>query len=172
MLAYTALLAAEAGPKLSKTAIFVRGVIAVTLGIVVFVGSVWLVLGTDVGFRRGLFLVLACFAGFVAMLSLLWFRYPQQAPKPVGPVCLGGTVNPEFLANGGTPDEQAVEVERIEDGKPTMVSVPACTSGWQVAKYFYPAIFLVSSLVGLALCAMALRRIDRAEQLAEASAQT
>jgi hypothetical protein len=166
------LLASEAGPKLSKTAIFFRGVIAVILGLVVFVGSVWLVLGTDVGFRRGLFLVLGCFAGFVAILSLLWFRYPQQAPKPAGPVCLGGKVNPEFIANGGAPDQASVEVEREQDGKTTMVSIPACTEGVVATKYFYPAIFLVASLVGMLMCMAAVRRIDRSEELAEAASTT
>lgn len=161
------ILAAEAGPKLSKTAIFFRGVIAVIIGLVVFVGSVWLVVGTDIGARKGLFLVLASFAGFVVILSLLWFRYPQQAPKPEGPVCLGGRVNPEFIANGGAPDQAKVDVEVTQDGQIVQVSIPACTSGVIVTKYFYPALFMAGALVLFLVCLAIMRRIEISERLAE-----
>jgi hypothetical protein len=168
------ILASEVGPKLSKTAIFFRGVIAVILGLTVFIGSVWLVVGTDVGARKALFLVLATFAGFVVILSLLWFRYPQQAPKPEGPVCLGGSVNQEFIANGGAPDQSKVDVEVAKDGEVVQVSIPACTTGVVVTKFFYPAIFLVGSLVIMLISLGFVRRIERSEKLAEsmeASAQ-
>ncbi len=166
------LLAAEAGPKLSKTALFVRGVTAVIIGLAVFVGSVWLIVGTDVGFRKGLFLVLAIFSGFVVILSLLWFRYPQQAPKPDGPVCLGGAVNPEFLANGGAPDQNEVDVEMNQDGNVVKVSIPACSSGMVVTKFFYPAIFLVGSLALMGASLGIVRRMERAERLAKEAAST
>lgn len=166
------LLAAEVGPKLSKTAIFFRGVIAVILGLVVFVGSVWLVVGTDVGVRKALFLVLATFAGFVVILSLLWIRYPLQAPRPDGPVCLGGSVNPEFVANGGAPDQSAVDVEVHQDGRIVQVSIPACTAGVVVTKFFYPTIFLVGGLVVMGVSMGIMRRIERTERLsAEAEAE-
>ncbi|MER3395897.1 MAG: hypothetical protein C4318_00300 [Acidimicrobiia bacterium] len=161
------LLATEAGPKLSKTAIFFRGVIAVIIGLVVFVGSVWLVVGTNIGARKGLFVVLAAFAGFVVILSLLWFRYPQQAPKPEGPVCLGGRVNPDFLANGGAPDQAKVDVEVKQDGKVVQVSIPACTSGMVVTKYFYPTIFMTGALLVMLVSLGIIRRIEISEGLAE-----
>ncbi len=160
------ILAAEAGPKLSKTAIFFRGVLAVIIGLVVFVGSIWLVVGTDIGARKGLFFVLAIFAGFVVMLSLLWFRYPQQAPKPEGPVCLGGSVNPEFIANGGAPDQSEVDVEVQQDGKVVQVSIPACTGGIVVTKFFYPTIFMFGALIVMLVCLGIIRRIERSERLA------
>lgn len=161
------MIASEVAPKLSKTAIFFRGVIAVILGLVVFVGSVWLVVGTDIGARKALFVVLGVFAGFVVILSLLWFRYPQQAPKPEGPVCLGGSVNADFIANGGAPDQSKVDIEVQREGRVVQVSIPACTSGIVVTKFFYPTIFLVGALVIMLVSTSIVRRIERSEKLAE-----
>lgn len=161
------LIASEA-TGLSHTAIFVRGIAVVAVAVVVFVGSVWLILSTNVGARKAITLVLSVWFAFISMLSLLWFRYPQQAPKPSGPVCAGGKINPAFKENGGAEGENAVTVKKVVDGQEVEEKIYACDGGILFTKFFYPSIFLVAGLLLSTLCTFALRRIERSEREAEA----
>lgn len=161
------LIASAAASKLSPTALFLRGVIVVIVALVVFVGSVWLVVMTDIGAKKAIMLIMTVFFAFIAMLSLLWFRYPQQAPIPHGTVCLGGKVNPAFEENGGAAGEASVTVVRNVGGSEVEEKIEACESGIFFTKFFYPGIFLVSSIVLSLISAMGLNRIEKAEKLAD-----
>lgn len=160
------LLASEAS-HLSPTAIFMRGIAVVVVAVIVFVGSIWLVLSTDVGARKAIMVVLACWFAFISMLSLLWFRYPAQAPKPSGPVCLGGQINPAFSANGGAEGEQSVTVKKVVDGQTVDEKIFACDGGMLFTKFFYPTIFLIAGLLLSSLCVLGLSRIEKSERLAD-----
>jgi len=53
----------------------IRGVLVVAVGVVVLCGSVWLIVGTNTGFRNGLLIALAGLAGWCFMMGLLWWMY-------------------------------------------------------------------------------------------------
>lgn len=161
------LIASAAASKLSPTALFMRGVIVVIAAFVIFVGSVWMVVMTDIGAKKAIMLVLSVLFAFISMLSLLWFRYPQQAPIPHGTVCLGGKVNPAFEENGGAAGESSVTVKRNVGGSEFDEKISACESGIFFTKFFYPAIFLVASIALSLISAAGLNRIEKAEKLAD-----
>lgn len=49
-----------------------RGILVVSLGVVLFCGSIYLLLGTNVGARLGFLVAFAGFSGFMAIISLFW----------------------------------------------------------------------------------------------------
>jgi hypothetical protein len=53
-----------------------RGALAVFVGIVVLCGSVYLLLGTNLGARLGLLVALAGLAGWMVILTLIWWIVP------------------------------------------------------------------------------------------------
>ncbi len=59
----------------------IRGVLVVLTGIVVLFGSVWVVLGTDTGFRLGTLLSLAALFGFLTILAGYWWVVSPNAWK-------------------------------------------------------------------------------------------
>lgn len=59
----------------------IRGVLAVLTGVAVLCGSVYLLLGTNLGSRLGLLVALAGLSGFMVILTLIWWI----APPGIGP---------------------------------------------------------------------------------------
>lgn len=53
----------------------IRGVLVVATGVGVLIGSIYLILSTDVGFRQGLLVVLACLAGWCFTMGAVWWIY-------------------------------------------------------------------------------------------------
>lgn len=52
-----------------------RGILTVMIGVGVLMGSVYLILGTNVGARLGFLLALAGFAGWMALMGGIWWIY-------------------------------------------------------------------------------------------------
>jgi hypothetical protein len=53
----------------------IRGVLFVLIAVVVLMGSTYLILSTNVGFRQGLLLSLAAFFGWMACMGAIWATY-------------------------------------------------------------------------------------------------
>lgn len=63
-----------------------RGALAVFVGVVVLCGSVYLLLGTNLGARLGLLVSFAGLAGWMVILTLVWWMVPPGiGPKGPGP---------------------------------------------------------------------------------------
>jgi hypothetical protein len=54
-----------------------RGILAVAIAVVVFVGAPVLVLGTNVGFRKSSSIVLGALFGYLTIHGFLWMFYPR-----------------------------------------------------------------------------------------------
>ena len=63
----------------------IRGLLSVGVGVVVLMGSVWLLLGTNTGNRLGFFLAATGFFGWMAIMGSIWWIYGigmlGQAPE-------------------------------------------------------------------------------------------
>jgi hypothetical protein len=61
----------------------IRGFLAVAVGVVVLMGSVYLILGTNLGNRLGFLVALTAFFGWMVILGLFWWIKPS-ATGPAG----------------------------------------------------------------------------------------
>ena len=52
-----------------------RGILTVVIGTVVWMGSIYLILGTNVGARLGFMLTLTGLAGWIALMGFVWWIY-------------------------------------------------------------------------------------------------
>lgn len=52
-----------------------RGILTVVIGVVVFMGSIYLVLGTNMGARLGFMVTFAGLAGWMALMGGIWWMY-------------------------------------------------------------------------------------------------
>jgi hypothetical protein len=76
-----------------------RGALAVMVGVAVLCGSIYLLLGTNLGARLGLLVALAGLAGWMVIITLIWWI----APPGIGP-------------KGESPAWEAVEVYVTDSG--------------------------------------------------------
>ncbi len=53
----------------------IRGILAVAVGVIVLMGSVYMLLGTNTGNRLGFLLALTGFFGWMAIMGLMWWIY-------------------------------------------------------------------------------------------------
>lgn len=54
----------------------IRGILSVGVGVVVLIGSVYLLLGTNVGFKLGALISASALTGFLSILTLIWWIQP------------------------------------------------------------------------------------------------
>jgi len=54
---------------------FIRGIIVVLIGVAVLCGSVYVLLGTNLGARLGFVVAVAAFFGWIALMSAVWWVY-------------------------------------------------------------------------------------------------
>lgn len=72
----------------------IRGAIVVLIGVVTLMGSVYLILGTNVGARLGLLLALAGLFGWMATMGAIWWTYGiglkgrEATWKPAAPISI------------------------------------------------------------------------------------
>jgi len=72
----------------------IRGAIVVMIGVVVLMGSVYLILGSNVGARLGLLIALAGLAGWMATMGAIWWTYGiglkgrEATWKPAAPISI------------------------------------------------------------------------------------
>ncbi len=82
----------------------IRGILIAVIGVVTFMGSVYLVLGTNLGARLGFLVSLACLAGWMFIMGIIWWVYGigfqgrTASWKPAHPVTI---VNDGDLVNAG-----------------------------------------------------------------------
>lgn len=64
------------------TELLLRGIMAVTIGVLILYGSIWVLLSMVLGWRLGYWVMGACFFGIMILLSAIWFG---TALGPKGP---------------------------------------------------------------------------------------
>jgi hypothetical protein len=72
----------------------IRGIVVVLIGIVVLIGSVYLILATNLGARLGFMVALAGLAGWLALMGFVWMIYGigLKGPEPSWQAVPGRTV--------------------------------------------------------------------------------
>ena len=90
----------------------IRGVLVVLVGVVVLCGSVYLLLGTNLGSRLGLLVALTGLFGWMVILTFIWWL----TPPAIGPRGNGPSWRPvEIYVNGGTEQARTEELSRLVD---------------------------------------------------------
>ncbi len=102
----------------------IRGILIVVIGIVTFMGSVYLVLGTNLGARLGFMVTLAGLMGWMFIMGIIWWVYGigfkgrEASWKPAHPVTIvndGDLVDAGILPDPALP--QAADGGRINGWK-------------------------------------------------------
>ncbi|MEM8621497.1 MAG: hypothetical protein AAGF73_17450 [Actinomycetota bacterium] len=83
----------------------IRGILTVIIGFVVLCGSVYLLLGTNIGARLGFLVALTALAGWMALMGSVWWIYGigLRGPDPSWAPVAGATVlqDSQALVSGG-----------------------------------------------------------------------
>jgi hypothetical protein len=100
-----------------------RGVLTVIIGVVVFIGSIYLLLMTNLGARLGFLVTLAGLAGWMALMAAAWLIYGigLVGPSPTWEAVPGRTVlqDPDALVRAGVLESRA---EIGDDAEPREVA--------------------------------------------------
>lgn len=93
----------------------IRGILTVLVGVVVLMGSAYLLLGTNVGNRLGFLLALTGFFGWMVIMGLFWWIQPS-ATGPAGsvPTWKVVEVNHGDLTQSNLPLTHELDVEAAE----------------------------------------------------------
>jgi hypothetical protein len=70
----------------------ILGVLVVIAAVVLFIGSVYLLLGTNLGARLGFLITFTCLMGFMMVLSVLWLTTASPLESPKGRVAAWSVV--------------------------------------------------------------------------------
>lgn len=83
----------------------VRGLLVVLLGAAILMGSVWLIISTNTGFRLGSLIAISAIFGWAAMMALLWALYGigLQGARPTWEVQAIHIGNPSVTDNEANP---------------------------------------------------------------------
>jgi len=88
----------------------VRGILVVLVGVVVLCGSVYLILGTNLGSRLGLLVALTGLFGWLVILTSIWWLLPPA----IGPRGNPASSKPvEIYVNGGSESARTSELDRL-----------------------------------------------------------
>jgi hypothetical protein len=114
-----------------------RGLLTVIIGTVALCGSVYLLLGTNLGIRLGFLVAMAGLFGWMLMMGVIWMTYGiglignQPSWKPADPFTI---VRDGSLLNQSEVIEESVQV--ADDASPTEVAAAAAialeSEGWEV----------------------------------------
>jgi len=72
----------------------IRGIVVVLISVVVLIGGSYLLVGSNVGARLGVLIILAGFFGWMAIMGAVWWTYgiglkgPEPSWKPAEPVTI------------------------------------------------------------------------------------
>lgn len=72
----------------------IRGIVVVLISVVVLIGGSYLIVGTNVGARLGLLIILSAFFGWMTVMAAVWWTYgiglkgPEPTWKPAEPVTI------------------------------------------------------------------------------------
>ena len=115
----------------------IRGILTVVVGVVVLMGSVYLLLSTNVAGRLGFLLSLAAVFGWLAMLGLTWWLYPPGN----GPIGRVPSWHIEEINHGDLGQAQLSEANNLDtSGLPSPEELRDHTSAEVVANVL-PAFF-------------------------------
>ena len=124
----TALLAINWEPEL-------RGVLTVIIGTAVWMGSVYLIVGTNVGARLGLLVSLAGLMGWMALMGAVWWIYGigLKGDAPAWVQVEGRTViqDVRLLHEAGVLDDQLPVDATDPDAASNAVATALESQGWQ-----------------------------------------
>lgn len=113
-----------------------RGILIVIIAVVVFCGSIFLILATNMGVRLGFLVALAGLFGWLFLMGAIWWSYgkgllgkdPSWKPVPAEGILQttqavkdAGLLPPDFLAGDGASPQQAADA----------VGRQFVTEGWQ-----------------------------------------
>ena len=98
----------------------VRGLLTVLLGSAILMGSVWLIISTNTGFRLGSLIAISAIFGWTAMMALLWALYGigLQGARPTW------EVQAIHIGNPSVSDNEANPPPGILDDLPNPVACP------------------------------------------------
>ena len=89
----------------------VRGLLTVLLGAAILMGSVWLIISTNAGFRLGSLIAISAIFGWTAMMALLWALYGigLQGARPTWEVQAIHIGNPSVSDNEANPPPEILD---------------------------------------------------------------
>jgi hypothetical protein len=128
----------------------VRGFLAVGVGVVVLLGSVYLILGTNLGSRLGFLIAISAIFGWCTIMGLTWWMYGTigmlgEAPKweVVGVVYPGiedaGLEEARSLDTSALPDPEELSRLEGEELEQTADEVEPTLGGWKILTESNPA---------------------------------
>ena len=86
----------------------ILGVLVVISAIVLFIGSIYLLLGTNLGARLGFLVTFTCLMGFLLILSILWLTTASPLESPKGRVSSWSVIE-------NVPDITKAKTEAVRD---------------------------------------------------------
>ena len=86
----------------------ILGVLVVISAIVLFIGSIYLLLGTNLGARLGFLVTFTCLMGFLLILSVLWLTTASPLESPKGRVSSWSVIE-------NVPDITKAKTEAVRD---------------------------------------------------------
>lgn len=113
----------------------IRGVVVIAIALVVFVGGPYLVIGTNVGARLGVLIVIAGFFGWMLIMGAIWWTYgiglkgPDPSWQPASPITIIRDTS-EF-ANAGLVDS-SITVTGIPQSDAELASAALQQDGWKL----------------------------------------
>ncbi|WP_419923884.1 hypothetical protein [Candidatus Poriferisocius sp.] len=89
----------------------VRGLLTVLLGSAILMGSVWLIISTNTGFRLGSLIAISAIFGWTAMMALIWALYGigLQGARPTWEVQAIHIGNPSVSDNEANPPPEILD---------------------------------------------------------------
>lgn len=89
----------------------VRGLLVVLLGASILMGSVWLILSTNTGFRLGTLIAISAIFGWTAMMAFIWSLYGigLQGARPSWEVQALHVGNPSISADEANPPPEILD---------------------------------------------------------------
>lgn len=122
----------------------IRGILVVLVGVVVLCGSVYLILGTNLGSRLGLLVALTGLFGWLVILTLIWWL----TPPAIGPRGNPASWRPvEVYINGGGDAAKTQPLEKLVAPSSLPSSARILAANQQLAEE-YPNGFTLSDLKG------------------------
>ncbi len=109
-----------------------RGALTVVIAVVILMGSVFLILSTNMGARLGFLVAFAALAGWMFIMGGIWWAYGKglQGPVPTWQGVANETVlTPEALDSVGVLDEP-ITLTNDAVGDATMISDTLVDDGW------------------------------------------
>lgn len=128
----------------------VRGFLAVAVGVVVLIGSVYLILSTNLGSRLGFLIAMSAIFGWCTIMGLTWWMYGTigmlgEAPKweVVGVVYPGledaALKEARSLDTSALPDPEELNALEGEELEKTADEVEPTLGGWKILPESNPA---------------------------------